>query len=401
MFSPAISLSTRQVFTMSDVKARYLPLIQAVRERFPGDGFVPLHAPVFGGNEKAYLSECIDSTFVSSVGPFVDRFERMMEEITGSKFAIATMNGTAALHMTLILAGVRDGDEVITQPLTFVATCNAIAYQRAHPIFLDVDKDTLGLSPDAVADFLESHAEMRDGQCFNRGTGRRIRAMVPMHTFGLASRIEKLIEIGERWNIVVIEDAAEAIGSTWKGKALGTFAPLSAFSFNGNKIVTSGGGGCVVTDSPEIARLAKHLTTTAKSPHAWEFSHDQVGYNYRLPNINAALACAQLEQLPGFLAKKRELSRFYADVCQKAGLNFLSEPVGGESNFWLNAVLTEGRDERDALLAYAADEKIMMRPVWQLMTTLPAFRDAQAMAIPNAQWLQDRIVNIPSSVPAQ
>ncbi|VVE65970.1 GDP-perosamine synthase [Pandoraea anapnoica] len=386
---------------MSDVKARYLPLIQAVRERFPGDGFVPLHAPVFGGNEKAYLSECIDSTFVSSVGPFVDRFERMMEEITGSKFAIATMNGTAALHMTLILAGVRDGDEVITQPLTFVATCNAIAYQRAHPIFLDVDKDTLGLSPDAVADFLESHAEMRDGQCFNRGTGRRIRAMVPMHTFGLASRIEKLIEIGERWNIVVIEDAAEAIGSTWKGKALGTFAPLSAFSFNGNKIVTSGGGGCVVTDSPEIARLAKHLTTTAKSPHAWEFSHDQVGYNYRLPNINAALACAQLEQLPGFLAKKRELSRFYADVCQKAGLNFLSEPVGGESNFWLNAVLTEGRDERDALLAYAADEKIMMRPVWQLMTTLPAFRDAQAMAIPNAQWLQDRIVNIPSSVPAQ
>ncbi|VVE49593.1 GDP-perosamine synthase [Pandoraea aquatica] len=386
---------------MSDVKARYLPLIQAVRERFPGDGFVPLHAPVFGGNEKTYLSECIDSTFVSSVGPFVDRFERMMEEITGSKFAIATMNGTAALHMTLILAGVRDGDEVITQPLTFVATCNAIAYQRAHPIFLDVDRDTLGLSPDAVADFLESHAEMRDGQCFNRGTGRRIRAMVPMHTFGIASRIEKLIEIGERWNIVVIEDAAEAIGSTWKGKALGTFAPLSAFSFNGNKIVTSGGGGCVVTDSPEIARLAKHLTTTAKSPHAWEFSHDQVGYNYRLPNINAALACAQLEQLPGFLAKKRELSRFYADVCQKAGLNFLNEPVGGESNFWLNAVLTEGRDERDALLAYAADEKIMMRPVWQLMTTLPAFRDAQAMAIPNAQWLQDRIVNIPSSVPAQ
>lgn len=386
---------------MSDVKARYLPLIQAVRERFPGDGFVPLHAPVFGGNEKAYLSECIDSTFVSSVGPFVDRFERMMEEITGSKFAIATMNGTAALHMTLILAGVRDGDEVITQPLTFVATCNAIAYQRAHPIFLDVDRDTLGLSPDAVADFLESHAEMRDGQCFNRGTGRRIRAMVPMHTFGIASRIEKLIEIGERWNIVVIEDAAEAIGSTWKGKALGTFAPLSAFSFNGNKIVTSGGGGCVVTDSPEIARLAKHLTTTAKSPHAWEFSHDQVGYNYRLPNINAALACAQLEQLPGFLAKKRELSRFYADVCQKAGLTFLSEPVGGESNFWLNAVLTEGRDERDALLAYAAEEKLMMRPVWQLMTTLPAFRDAQAMAIPNAQWLQDRIVNIPSSVPAQ
>lgn len=386
---------------MSDVKARYLPLIQAIRERFPGDDPIPLHAPVFGGKEKVYLSECIDSTFVSSVGPFVDRFERMMEEITGGRFAIATMNGTAALHMTLILAGVRDGDEVITQPLTFVATCNAIAYQRAHPIFIDVDRDTLGLSPDAVAAFLEEHAEMRNGQCVNRGTGRCIRAMVPMHTFGIAARIEALLEIGARWNIAVIEDAAEAIGSTWRGRALGTFAPLSAFSFNGNKIVTSGGGGCVVTESPEIARLAKHLTTTAKSPHAWEFSHDQVGYNYRLPNINAALACAQLEQLPGFLEKKRDLARFYANVCRSVGLHFLNEPEGGESNFWLNAVLTDGREERDALLSYAAEEKIMMRPVWQLMTTLPAFQGAQAMPIPNAQWLQDRIVNIPSSVPVR
>ena len=385
---------------MSEINPKYLRLFEAVRGKFPGDGFVPLHAPVFAGREKEYLIECIDSTFVSSVGAFVDRFEQMMADITGTRYAVATMNGTAALHMALIVSGVKDGDEVITQPLSFVATCNAIAYQRAHPVFVDVDRDTLGLSPEALQDFLETRCEIRGGQCINKESGRRVGAVVPMHTFGLAARIEEIIEIAGRWKIPVIEDAAEALGSVWHGKKLGSFGVLGAFSFNGNKIVTSGGGGCIVTDSSELAKLAKHLTTTAKIPHSWEFFHDQVGYNYRLPNINAALACAQLEQLDGFLLKKRELANYYANFCKANEIAFVDEPEGGASNYWLNAILVDRPEERDILLAAATEKNLMMRPVWKLMTELPAFEYAERGDLKNSAWVQARLINLPSSVPA-
>lgn len=386
---------------MFNVQEKYGCLVSAIRQKFAEEGFIPLHAPVFAGKEKEYLIECIDSTFVSSVGAFVDRFEAMMCEITGAKYAIATMNGTAALHMCLILAGVQDGDEVITQPLTFVATCNALAYQRAHPVFVDVDRDTMGLSPDALEAFLIEHGEVRESQCFNKQTGRRIAAVVPMHTFGIAAKIERLLEICERWHLVLIEDAAEALGSYSQGRHLGTIGHMGAFSFNGNKIVTSGGGGCIVTNSPEIAKLAKHLTTTAKVPHAWEFFHDQVGYNYRLPNVNAALACAQLEQLQGFMSVKRQLAEFYAEVCAQNKLQFVQEPTGTKSNFWLNAILVDDPAERDTLLQWAAEQKIMMRPIWRLMNELPAFANAQSAVCPNAEWLQSRIVNLPSSASCQ
>jgi perosamine synthetase len=384
---------------MSDVADRYGRMLDAVRAKFPGDGVVPLHAPVFLGREKQYLAECIDSTFVSSVGPFVDRFEEMMAEIAGTRFAVATMNGTAALHMALILAGVGEGDEVITQPLTFVATCNAIAYQRAHPVFVDVDRDTLGLSPDSLEAFLADRCERRGDVCVNRVTGRRVAAVLPMHTFGLSARITRIAEICERWGLPLVEDAAEALGSTQDGRPLGSFGRIGAFSFNGNKIVTSGGGGAIVTDDPVLARRGKHLTTTAKVPHAWNFHHDEVGYNYRLPNINAALACAQLEQLPLFLQRKRALAAYYAEVARSGNLQMVREPTGCRSNYWLNALVVDEPGHRDRLLEEANGRGIMMRPIWALMTDLPAFASAQrADGLTNATWLQQRVVNLPSSV---
>ncbi|MCJ0829595.1 LegC family aminotransferase [Acinetobacter sp. NIPH1876] len=382
---------------MSNLPEKYENLLGSIREVF-GEGFIPLHAPVFNGNEKQYLAECIDTTFVSSVGAFVDRFEQMMAEIAGTKYAIATMNGTAALHLALILADVGENDEVITQPLTFVATCNAISYQKAHSVFVDVDKETLGLSPKALKDFLEKNAFIKDNQCINKSTGRIIKAVVPMHTFGISAAIDEIKAICTDWNLVLIEDAAEALGSRYKEKALGSYGDLAAFSFNGNKIVTSGGGGCVVTNDEKIAKRAKHLSTTAKLPHAWQFFHDEVGYNYRLPNVNAALACAQLEQLPIFLEKKKQLASFYADICEKNDIPFISNTEGGESNFWLNAILVEDFSVRETLLAEANKRGIMMRPVWELMSDLPAFSECQNDGCETAKWLQERLVNIPSSV---
>ncbi len=382
---------------MSNLPEKYENLLGSIREVF-GEGFIPLHAPVFNGNEKQYLAECIDTTFVSSVGAFVDRFEQMMAEIAGTKYAIATMNGTAALHLALILADVGENDEVITQPLTFVATCNAISYQKAHSVFVDVDKETLGLSPKALKDFLEKNAFIKDNQCINKNTGRIIKAVVPMHTFGISAAIDEIKAICIDWNLVLIEDAAEALGSRYKEKALGSYGDLAAFSFNGNKIVTSGGGGCVVTNDEKIAKRAKHLSTTAKLPHAWQFFHDEVGYNYRLPNVNAALACAQLEQLPIFLEKKKQLASFYANICEKNDIPFISNAEGGESNFWLNAILVEDFSVRETLLAEANKRGIMMRPVWELMSDLPAFSECQNDGCETAKWLQERLVNIPSSV---
>lgn len=385
---------------MSDLSPKYRELVAFVRQLYGAEGFIPLHAPRFGGNEKRYLEDCIDSTFVSSVGAYVDRFEAMMREFTGARYAVATVNGTAALHMALIVAGVRAGDEVITQPLSFVATCNAIAYQHAHSVFVDVDRDTFSMSPDALRAFLEENAERRADGCYNRRSGRRIAAVTPMHTFGLPGRIEAIAAICDEWNIVLVEDGAESLGSYIGDRHTGTFGKVGAFSFNGNKTVTCGGGGCLITDDETIGKLAKHLTTTAKLPHAWDFMHDQVGYNYRLPNLNAALACAQLEQLPAFLGDKRETAKRYQRFCAEQGIAFALERDGTRSNYWLNAILVERPEERDELLAYSNGNGVMTRPVWKLMQRLPAFADAQCGPLDNAEWLEARIVNIPSSVRA-
>jgi perosamine synthetase len=383
---------------MSEVSAPYRELVAFIRGMYGSEGAIPLHAPVFRGNEKEYLAECIDSTFVSSVGPFVERFESMMREITGSPHAVATVNGTAALHMALIVAGVRDGDEVITQPLSFVATCNAVAYERAHPVFVDVDADSLSLSPEALKEFLEDSCKRVAGECRNQRTGRRVSAVVPMHTFGLPGRAMELAQICEKWGLALIEDAAESLGSSIGGRHTGTFGDIGTFSFNGNKTVTCGGGGCLVMCDAQAARLAKHLTTTAKLPHRWDFDHDQVGYNYRMPNLNAALACAQLEQLDGFLANKRTTALAYAQRCAELGIPFFQERPGTTSNYWLNAVLTAGAHERDAFLSFSNDQGVMTRPVWKLMTELPAFADAQRGSLATAESLASRVVNIPSSV---
>lgn len=373
-------------------------LTAIIREHYGKEGFIPLHVPYFGGNEKAYLTECIDSTFVSSVGPFVNRFEEMMTTITGAKHAVATTNGTAALHMALLIAGVERNDEVLSQALTFVATANAISYIGAEPVFLDVDKETLGMSPTALERFLTHETfQNEQGECINKTTGRRIRACVPMHTFGFVSDVEAIMQLCEQHNIILVEDAAESLGSYLGERHTGTIGHIGAFSFNGNKTVTSGGGGAIVTNNEAWAKRAKHLTTTAKQAHPWDFFHEEVAYNYRMPNINAALAVAQLEQLPDILRNKRETALFYAEACQKAGVHFVTEGSGTTANYWLNTVILNDRAERDAFLTYSNDTGVMTRPVWILMHRLPAFQHCQHDGLEQSQWLEDRVVNIPSS----
>jgi perosamine synthetase len=359
--------------------------------------FIPLHAPIFNGNEKAYLNECIDTTFVSSVGKFVDAFEEKIAQYTGSKKAVACVNGTNALHLALVLSGVEQGDEVIMQPLTFIATANAISYCGAHPIFIDVDRETLGLSPTKLAAFLEASTETRNGECFNKVTKRRIKACVPMHTFGHPSKIDEIAEICQRYGIALVEDAAESLGSFYKGKHTGTFAPIGVLSFNGNKTITTGGGGMLLLNDEKVAQKAKHLTTQAKLAHPWEFKHDQIGYNYRMPNINAAIGLAQLEQLDGILASKRKLAQSYKTFFAKTAIQFVSEPSDCQSNYWLNCLLLSDRQERDQFLETTNKNGIMTRPVWELMNRLPMFVNCQCGDLSNAEWLADRVVNIPSS----
>ena len=373
-------------------------IVDAIRGRYGAEGPIPLHAPVFGGREQDYLRECIDSTFVSSVGPFVDRFEQMMCDLTGSAAAVAVVNGTAALHMCLVLADVEPGDEVVTQPLTFVATCNAIAHQHAFPAFVDVDANTLGMSPEALRHFLQTYGERVPDGVRTRQTGRRIPAVMPMHVFGFPLQIEEIAEICAEWNLPLVEDAAESLGS-WVGERhTGRFGRVGGFSFNGNKTVTSGGGGCIITDDPELGRRAKHLTTTAKRPHKWEFYHDEVAWNYRMPNLNAALACAQLEQLDHFLADKRETAFHYAAEMRRLNVPFITERAGTRANHWLNTIVLADRAERDRFLELSNSQDVMTRPVWVLMHKLPAFAGAFRDALPNAEFLEDRLVNIPSSV---
>ncbi|MBW1910699.1 MAG: LegC family aminotransferase [Deltaproteobacteria bacterium] len=361
---------------------------------------IPLHSPIFCGNEKKYINECIDSTFVSSTGEFVDRFEEMVASFTGAGYAVSTVNGTAALHMALMLAGVKRGDNVLTQAVTFVATTNAITYCGAHPVFLDSDRDTLGLSPEALEAFLAEYCEKRDdGFTYDREMGRRITACVAMHVFGHPVRIEEIKSVCERYNIALVEDAAESLGSFFKGRHTGTFGNLGILSFNGNKTITTGGGGMLLTDNAELAKKAKHLTTTAKVSHPWELSHDSIGYNYRLPNINAALGCAQMEMLPLFLEKKRELSIRYKKFFESLGVPFVSEPVECRSNYWLNAIILDGVRERNEFLEYVNNNGVIVtRPLWTLMNKLPMYAGCKTDGLENARWLEERIVNIPSGV---
>jgi len=376
----------------------YKDIVDFIKNLYPGRDIIPLHEPCFRGNEKKYLEECIDSTFVSSIGKFVDAFERKMEEYTGAKRAVVIVNGTEALHFALRLIGVKPDDEVITQPLTFVATANSISYCNAHPVFVDVDIDTLGLNPDSLLRFLQDNAEIKGGECMNRITQRRIKACVPMHTFGHPCRIDRIVEICNDWKLEVVEDATESLGSFYNGQHTGTFGKIGALSFNGNKIITTGGGGMLLFKDKELAKHAKHLSTQAKIPHPWEFSHDATGYNYRLPNINAALGIAQLEQLPAFLENKRKTALAYKDFFVNLGIEFISEPLNCRSNYWLNAILFKDKTERDLFLKVTNDNGVMTRPVWQLLNKLPMFKTCQTDELKNATFFAERLVNISSSV---
>ncbi|RDV16119.1 LegC family aminotransferase [Pontibacter diazotrophicus] len=373
--------------------------IDFIKSLFPNKDFIPLHEPRFLGNEKKYVADAIDSTFVSSVGAYVNKFEEMMQDLTGAKYAVATVNGTSALHMALVVAGVKQGDEVLSQDLTFIATANAISYIGAKPVFLDIDRKTLGLSADKLEAFLQEYGQKGADGTTNSRTGNRIAACVPMHTYGFPCEIDRIAAICAEWNIPLIEDAAESLGSYYKGIHTGAFGLMGTFSFNGNKTVTAGGGGAIVTDNEELAKFAKHLTTQAKVPHAWEFNHDHIGYNYRMPNLNAALACAQLEQLAAYVENKRELAETYKQFFSEVeGITLCEEGKDAKANYWLNALLLENREERDTFLSETNSNGVMTRPAWTLMHKLPMFENCQHHNIEVSQWVEDRLVNIPSSV---
>ncbi|MBK1646550.1 aminotransferase DegT [Thiocapsa imhoffii] len=376
-------------------------LVAAVRSRYGiQDAVIPLHAPSFGVRDREAVLEAIDSGFVSSVGRHVDDFEAAVASFTGAGFAVATVNGTAALHVALLLGGVHPGDEVITQTITFVATCNAIHYTGARPLFVDIDRDTLSLSPESLSLFLDAHAEIRDdGLCWNRDTNRVIRACLPMHTCGHPARIDRIAAVCERWHLVLIEDAAESLGSLYLGRHTGTFGRLGAVSFNGNKIITTGGGGMILTDDEHLARRAKHLTTTAKQPHPFLFLHDEVGFNYRLPALNAALGCAQMLKLEGDLEQKRALAEDYAAWFAETDYPFIREPAGARSNYWLNAFLTHDRKERDDILEETNALGVMTRPLWTPMHRLAPFAHCPCGDLTNSDWIEARLVKLPSSVP--
>lgn len=371
----------------------------AFARKIYGDGFIALHRPVFEGNERKYLVDCIDSNFVSSVGEKVNQFEEEIAKFTGSKYAIATVNGTAALHIAIMLADVKPGDEVITQALTFIATCNAISYTGAKPLFIDVDFDTMGLSPDALKFFLENNAEKRADGTYNKLSGKKISACVPMHTFGFPCRIKDIAAICTEWGINLIEDAAESLGSYVNGSHTGTFSKLATLSFNGNKVITTGGGGMIITDDIDIAKKAKHLTTTAKVNHPYEFFHDEVGYNYRMPNLNAALGCAQLERLQESLHEKAKVSNEWSEFFKVRDIVFVQALDGSKANHWLNSIILSSREERDTFLKYTNENNVMTRPIWTLMSKLPMFQDCHTDGLKNSLWLEERVVNIPSSVP--
>ena len=377
---------------------RFEKIIAFVREIY-GEEIIPLHRPIFDGNEKAYLADCIDSNFVSSAGSKVEEFERQVASFTGTQNAIAVVNGTNALQVALLLAGVDQGDEVITQALTFVATSNAISYVGAAPIFIDVDKDSLGMSPHALCDFLETYAQKNGAETINKSNGKQIKACLPMHTFGSPCRIREIADICREWNIPMVEDAAESLGSFYKKQHTGTFGLLGAISFNGNKIITTGGGGMLLTDDDQLAKRAKHITTTAKIPHRYEFSHDEIGFNYRLPSLNAALGIAQMEQLPRIIEIKAQIAARYSSFFDDIGVEMV-KPLGNcITNNWLNAIVLKDNKERNEFLEYTNENSLMTRPIWRLMSELKMFQNCQNDGLKNSKWLEERVVNLPSSVP--
>lgn len=379
--------------------SNYSKVISFIKDLYGNQEFTPLAVPVFVGNEKKYLNECIDTTFVSSVGKFVDRFEEDMARYTGAKRAVVCVSGTNALHMALLLAGVERGDEVLTQALTFIATCNALSYIGARPVFIDVDKSTMGLSPDAMRQWLAKNAEIRNKQCYNKHTGARVKACVPMHTFGHPVRIQEIADLCAEWHIELVEDAAESIGSRYKGQHTGTFGKIGAISFNGNKTITTGGGGMLLFNDEELAAYAKHLTTQAKIPHRWDFRHDHIGYNYRMPNINAALGCAQLEHIDEYVASKRKVASEYINFFRNVdGIEFFTEPEDTFSNYWLSAVVMTDKQAQLDFLQQTNDNGVMTRPIWELMNRLPMFDSCETDGLENTIWFADRVVNIPSSV---
>lgn len=375
----------------------YSKEIEFIRELYPNQKTIHLHEPLFIGNEKKYLIDAIDSTFVSSVGPYVDKFEEMMRDYTGASHAIAVVNGTAALHISLILAGVQSEDLVITQALSFIATCNAISYIGAEPCFIDVDLNNLGMSADALEEFLE-HVELKNNIPFHKPTGKKIGACVPMHTFGFPVDLDKIVYLCNKYNIPLVEDAAESLGSTYKNKKTGTFGLLGTYSFNGNKTITCGGGGIIVTNDEKLGKMAKHLTTQAKIPHRWKFEHDHIGYNYRCPNLNSALACAQLEQLETFVENKRQTATKYKDYFSQRGITYIDEPTNSRSNFWFNSILLDNMEERDNFLTETNDNGVMTRPIWALMNKLVMFQHCIHDGLKNSQYIEERLVNLPSSV---
>lgn len=379
-------------------KCDFEKIIDIIKTLYNTEEFIPLHEPRFNGNEKKYLLDCIDSTFVSSVGKYVDQFENMVADYTGANYAIATVNGTAALHIALLLSGVSENTEVITQPLTFVATCNAISYCNAHPTFVDINKETMGLCPEKLDHFLKHSTKKTSKGLINIHTKRLISACLPMHTFGHPTKIDEIITICNQFEIPVIEDAAESLGSTYKNQHTGTFGLFGTFSFNGNKTITTGGGGMIVTNDETLAKKAKHLTTTAKVPHQWDYIHDEIGYNYRLPNLNAALGCAQMEQLDLFIKAKRQLATSYQDNLTHKSVSFFTEPKNCISNYWLNCLLFKNKKDRDIFLTMSNNNNIMTRPCWTLMNTLSMYKHSYCADLSCSEHIENYLANIPSSV---
>lgn len=372
-------------------------LIKFIRDIYRSDKFIPLHAPTFRGNEKDYVCQTIESTFVSSVGEFVDDFEKKVEDYTLTNKAVATVNGTAALHAAMHISGVKANDYVITQALTFVATCNAVYHMGAEPIFVDISKVSFSLCPVALDNYLTENAIVNELGCFQKTNNRRIAAVVPMHTFGHPAELDELVAVCYKWKITLIEDAAESLGSYYKGKHTGTIGDFGALSFNGNKIITTGGGGMILCQNARMGDRAKHVTTTAKIPHPYDFFHDEPGFNYRLPNLNAALGCAQMEILPMFLHQKRLIAEQYKAFFADTQYSFVEEPSYAKSNYWLNAVICPDSASRDRLLKETNEAGVMTRPVWKLMHRLPMFESSPRGDLTVSEWVEARLVNIPSS----
>jgi len=380
------------------VSADFELIVKFIKNLY-GKDFIPLHEPYFDEREKEWLIKTIESTFVSSVGPFVEEFENKIAKYTGAKYAVATVNGTSALHLALLAVGVKEGDEVITQPLTFVATCNAIKYCGANPVFVDVSEKTLGMSAESLEYFLKKFVAIKNGRAYNKVTKRRISACVPVHIFGHPTEIDQIVELCKSYNIAVVEDSAEALGSFYKGKHLGTFGDAGIISFNGNKIITTGGGGMVITNNEGIAKKVKHLSQVAKIPHPYEYYHDTLGYNYRMPNINAALGLAQMEKLERFVETKRDLAEIYKEFFKNfEGIEFIEEPKEAKSNYWLNAIRLPSKKERNQFLEYANKNGVQARGVWTLMYKLPMYRGCFKIDTPTAEDLEAKIVNIPSGI---